>query len=461
MNYAFLIALLCAPFFTWGQAISGTIRNTQQHPIVDVQVLNLSNGLHAHTDEDGYFSIQQSKIGDTLKFYHMAYQSINVVVKEEKLRVVLKDQLLDLQEIVILPTANNLNLITAVDDRITPVNSSQEILRKVPGLFIGQHAGGGKAEQIFLRGFDIDHGTDIALQVDGMPVNMVSHAHGQGYADLHFLIPETVEKIDFGKGLYYADKGNFNTAGYVDFQTKDRLDNSLIKLEVGQFNTLRTLGMFSILNQEKHSAYAAIEYNSTDGPFESPQNFNRLNLFAKYTGKLTPTDKISTTFSHFTSKWDASGQIPQRAVDNGSISRFGAIDDTEGGNTSRSNILLNYNKIISSDAYIKSSLYYSKYDFQLFSNFTFFLEDSLNGDQIKQQEDRSIIGLQSTYYQTLYWNNVKATINVGINLRHDNVADNELSRTRNRKETLEQLQFGDVQETNLGAFANASFELGK
>ena len=123
--------------------------------------------------------------------------------------------------------------------KTAPVNSSQEILRKVPGLFIGQHAGGGKAEQIFLRGFDIDHGTDITIDVDGVPVNMVSHAHGQGYADLHFLIPETIDKIDFGKGPYYADKGNFNTAGYVEFKTKDKIENSVFGLEYGQFNTTR------------------------------------------------------------------------------------------------------------------------------------------------------------------------------------------------------------------------------
>jgi outer membrane cobalamin receptor len=105
--------------------------------------------------------------------------------------------------------------------QVQPVASSQDLLRKVPGLFIGQHAGGGKAEQIFLRGFDADHGTDVAISVDGMPVNMVSHAHGQGYADLHFVIPETVESIDFDKGSYFADKGDFATAGFVAFKTRD------------------------------------------------------------------------------------------------------------------------------------------------------------------------------------------------------------------------------------------------
>ena len=128
-----------------------------------------------------------------------------------------------LEQVVISPEINAISLFSKIDLHTYPVNSSQEVLRKVPGLVIGQHAGGGKAEQIFLRGFDIDHGTDISISVDGMPVNMVSHAHGQGYADLHFLIPETINNIDFGKGPYYADQGNFATAGYVDFETKESL----------------------------------------------------------------------------------------------------------------------------------------------------------------------------------------------------------------------------------------------
>ena len=136
-------------------------------------------------------------------------------------RLILKP--ISLDEVVISPKVNALNMISHIDIQINPVNSSQDILRQVPGLFIGQHAGGGKAEQIFLRGFDLDHGTDISITADGLPVNMVSHAHGQGYADLHFVIPETIENIDFGKGPYYADKGNFNTSGYVNFKTKQRV----------------------------------------------------------------------------------------------------------------------------------------------------------------------------------------------------------------------------------------------
>jgi len=170
----------------------------------------------------------------------------------------------------------------------------------VPGLFIGQHACGGKAEQLFLRGFDLDHGTDINISVDGMPVNMVSHAHGQGYADLHFLIPELVENIDFDKGPYHADKGNLATAGYVAFQTKDRLDNNSLTLEGGKFNTFKALGMFSLVNNSKQSAYLAGSYIKSDGPFEATQNFKRLNLMGKYTRSFHNLDKLSFSAMHST-----------------------------------------------------------------------------------------------------------------------------------------------------------------
>ena len=138
---------------------------------------------------------------------------------------------INLEEAVISPSIDALNLISSINVKTIPVNSSQEILRQVPGLFIGQHAGGGKAEQMFLRGFDIDHGTDISLTADGIPVNMVSHAHGQGYADLHFIIPETIERIEFGKGPYYGNQGNFNTAGYVDFRTQESSQSHLLQLQ--------------------------------------------------------------------------------------------------------------------------------------------------------------------------------------------------------------------------------------
>lgn len=454
---SFLLSLQIA-----AQTLKGTVVNTQEQPLQEVNILNKKTDAHTHSDEFGKFMLENVSKGDTLHFSHIGYESkIFIVKNNEPLTITLQSKSIALEEVILAPTVNALNLITAIDIQTDPVNSSQDILRKVPGLFIGQHAGGGKAEQIFLRGFDIDHGTDINITVDDLPVNMVSHAHGQGYADLHFVIPETVEKVDFGKGAYYADKGNFATAGYVNFVTKERIDNSTIKLEGGQFDTFRLLNMFNLLDEAKHNAYVASEFLATDGPFESPQNFNRINVFGKYTGYINPTDKVGVTVSHFTSKWDASGQIPQRAIDNGLITRFGAIDDTEGGNTSRTNILLNHDKMISDSESLKSAAYMSKYDFELFSNFTFFLEDPVNGDQIKQKENRTIFGFNSEYKKVFYGDKINGHWTAGISLRNDRSRDNELSSTLNRRQILQRIQLGSINETNVGGYVGTTLQIGK
>ena len=460
MKYLFTIcSLLFIQHFS-AQTLKGKIISQNDIPIVEAHIYNSNDKHHTHSNDRGAFILHHVKVGDTLIVSHINYKKKQVIVNDLKpITIALEENLVSLEEITIAKKLNALNVIVDVDIQVSPVNSSQEILQKVPGLFIGQHAGGGKAEQIFLRGFDIDHGTDITITADGLPVNMVSHAHGQGYADLHFVIPETVDKIDFGKGAYYADKGNFNTAGYVNFKTKERLSNNLLKLDVGQFNTKRLLGMFNIVNNNKQSAYIASEYILTDGYFESSQNFNRLNIFGKYSLNVTDNDKIGLTVSHFTSKWDASGQIPQRAVDNGLITRFGAIDDTEGGSTSRTNALLTYDKIISENASIKNKVFYNRYDFELFSNFTFFLEDPVNGDQIKQKETRRIFGATSDYKQN--FTSLDGNFSAGISLRNDRSFGNELANTVNRRQTLNRIQFGDINETNLGSYVSANFNFGK
>ena len=333
----FLTLLLVASVH--GQIQKGVVKDSIGNPIENAYIINTNSQSHAHSNEFGVFSIDKTNKDDILKVTALGFKKTDYIFQNTDFTIVLENDIYKLDQVVIHPKMNAMSIISKIDLKTAPVNSSQEILRKVPGLFIGQHAGGGKAEQIFLRGFDIDHGTDIAISVDGMPVNMVSHAHGQGYADLHFVIPETVDKIDFGKGTYYANKGDFATAGYVAFQTKERFDKSSVSVEAGQFNTMRTVGVFNLLEKNKtQNAYLATEFILTDGPFDAPQDFSRLNLFGKYTSIMADNSKLSVIASRFTSKWNASGQIPQRLVDSGAISRFGAVDATEGGNTSRTNI---------------------------------------------------------------------------------------------------------------------------
>ncbi len=455
-----LYSLFALFFFVFAQSQiqKGMVKDSIGNPIENAYIINANSQSHAHTNELGAFSIDKTSKGDVLKISCLGFKKTAYIFQTNEFTIVLENDIYQLDQVVIQPKLNAMNVISKIDLQTVPVNSSQEILRKVPGLFIGQHAGGGKAEQIFLRGFDIDHGTDIAISVDGMPVNMVSHAHGHGYADLHFVIPETVDKIDFGKGTYYANKGDFATAGYVAFQTKERVDKSSISVEAGQFNTLRTVGVFNLLKKNKNQdAYLATEYILTDGPFNSPQDFSRINLFGKYTGIMADNSKFSITASRFTSKWNASGQIPQRLIDNGSISRFGAVDATEGGNTSRTNLNVALIKPINESTYVKSNAFYSNYNFELYSNFTFFLEDPINGDQIRQKESRDIYGL-NTEWNKKYTNSL---YQFGFGFRADATKNTELSHTLGRFTTLQSLKLGDIDQTNIFSYINTEFTFGK
>jgi hypothetical protein len=465
MSKRILVAFIlgCFSFMTYAQELKGIVVNELNQPLEDVYVYNINSESHTHTSENGVFVSTNTKVADSIRVRLLGYKTRTIQVENTTdLKIILEEKTFQLDEMVIAEELNTVSTISRLDLKVTPVNSSQEVLRKVPGLFIGQHAGGGKAEQIFLRGFDVDHGTDVSISVDGMPVNMVSHAHGQGYSDLHFVIPETINKIDFGKGGYYAQEGDFNTAGYVNFETKDYLKESSISASAGQFNTLRTVGLFDLVeNTKNQNAYVALEYIATDGPFESPQNFNRLNLFGKYVMYSPENDKLTLTASHFTSRWDASGQIPQREVNNGNITRFGAIDDTEGGETERTNFNVTFDNYISDDTKLSANAFYSHYAFELYSNFTFFLEDPVNGDQIKQKEDRNIFGANAAITHTTDLGGIELNLISGFGVRHDVVDDIELSRTLNRRTTLENSQLGDINQTNIDAFVNAEFEIGK
>jgi hypothetical protein len=355
-------------------------------------------------------------------------------------------------------------VLSQIDIRLRPILNSQEILRMVPGLFMGQHAGGGKAEQIFLRGFDIDHGTDIQLTVDGMPVNMVSHAHGQGYADLHFVIPELVEQVNFEKGPYRADKGNFVTAGWVDFRTREVLDRSFAKLELGQYGTARSVLGLDLLGKKSggarnQSVYLAGEYSYSDSYFDAPQFFNRANVQGKYNVDLTPATRLNLSASHFWSRWNHSGQIPDRAVASGLIGFYGAIDPSEGGETSRSNFNVQLLTQTGGGGLLKNQFFYSNYNFELYSNFTFFLEDSINGDQIRQKEGRNLLGYNGSFTQPNHIGGLRGRFQTGVQYRQDWVNDVELSHTRNRSITENNIQLGDVREANVAAYLSEELEL--
>ena len=222
------------------------------------------------------------------------------------------------------------------------------------------------------------------------------------------------------------------------------------------------VGLFNILeSNKKQNAYLATEYILTDGPFDSPQNFNRLNIFGKYSVQLDNSSKVSFQATRFSSRWDASGQIPNRLVNDGSISRFGAVDDTEGGFTSRTNFMASHQKSIDENTFVKTNVFYCKYDFTLFSNFTFFLNDPINGDQIKQKESRNLYGATTEFNKKIILEKNVVSLQSGIGFRADEIDGIELSRTLNRQEVLENIQLGDVDESNLYGYFNSEFKINK
>src|SRR6185437_8431945 len=272
------------------QAHTGSFRGiiyngNSKKPLEGVSIYIKTINTSAVTDAFGSFfmkGIEHGKYHITISF--LGYQTIEEDIKiEEGVTTEYSMSLMSTDVKMSEVTVNakkdlSLTSISGLDLKLRPVNSTQDLLRLVPGLFTAQHQGGGKAEQIFLRGFDADHGTDVNISVDGMPVNMVSHAHGQGFADTHFIIPETVQEMDYGKGPYQIDKGDFATAGWVGFKLKNSLDNSFIKLEGGSFDYFRTVAGINLLDRKSgnnnQEAYIAGDYGYFRGPFDMSENFN-------------------------------------------------------------------------------------------------------------------------------------------------------------------------------------------
>jgi hypothetical protein len=416
------------------------------------------------TDHLGNFYLKVNSNNPQLTISFIGYKTNTVLVNAgDEIHIELLPDVVNLKDLVITQNMGQqkFSALAKIDLDLKPVRNTQELMRLVPGLFVAQHAGGGKAEQIFLRGFDCDHGTDIQVSVDGIPVNMVSHAHGQGYADSHFIIPETINNIDYGTGPYYAKYGNLNTAGYVSFSTFNSIPYSRVQVEAGRYNTFRTLAMIDLLNKnkDKQSAYLAGDFYYTDGPTINPQNFNRFNLFGKYNLAISNNTQFTASLSGFKSKWDASGQVPLRAVDEEMIERFGSIDPSEGGHTERynANVVLTHN--FGNGFTWENQAYYCRYIFKLYSDFTFYLNDPVNGDEINQAEKRNIIGYLSKISHKNTFNRWTLNSSYGAGIRYDATDNSRLAHVVKR-ELLNYIKSGNIKEANVFGFAEEQANIG-
>ena len=339
------------------------------------------------------------------------------------------------------------------DLQLRPIQRVSDLLRVVPGLLTVQHAGGGKANQYLLRGFDADHGTDVAFMLDGIPINMVTHGHGQGFSDMNFIIPELIERIEITKGPYFAEQGDFATAGAVNLVTRKSFAQNQISFSVDTLAGLRALGVASphltILEGRLHPLLVA-EVSRTNGPFQNPEDYKKYNIFGKLTYDISPQTTLSFATSSYGGSWNASGQIPTRAVDSGLIDFYGSLDPTEGGASSRHNAYLSFQHKDGVRSDFSALVYFSLYSFKLYSNFTFFSADPVRGDEIEQGDDRSLGGMKAQYRRRFTWRWLTFDTTLGASVRHDSI-HNTLYHAQ-AQQRLEPIADHDILETSLGAF---------
>lgn len=328
-----------------------------------------------------------------------------------------------------------------------PILRTGEVLEVVPGLVVTQHSGDGKANQYFLRGFNLDHGTDLASRVDGLPVNMPTHGHGQGYSDINFLIPELIQRIDYKKGTYYADEGNFSAAGAVDITYARRLEKSLVALSGGEDGYRRAmLAMSTEVGSD--DLLAAVDYQHNDGPWELGEGFRKVNGLLKYTHGDSNSG-FGLTAMGYDGTWTSTDQIPLRAVKSGEIGRFGFVDPTDGGETHRYSLSADYWRDLGAGR-VKALAYYIDYELDLISNFTYALDQS-HGDQFEQFDDRGILGGNVSYTMPLKFGAFDSELETGIDIRHDDISPVGLYRTTGRVRTAT-IRQDEVRQTSYSLY---------
>lgn len=348
--------------------------------------------------------------------------------------------------------AASAGLITAnlIADR--PLLRPGQLLEYVPGLVVTQHSGSGKANQYFLRGFNLDHGTDFATTVAGMPVNLRTHGHGQGYTDLNFVIPELISRVDYYKGPYYANVGDFGSAGGADMHYADRLPGSIALGSIGSHDYRRAL-LASSTDVGPGTLTGGLEYLHNDGPWTNPDDFRKLNGVLRYTLPLG-AQNLSLTAMGYDGRWNATDQIPERAVANGTLGRFDTVDDSDGGRSARYSLSVEHSMPLAGGE-LASNAYWISYRMNLFSNFTYYLNDPVNGDQFEQADDRDIYGGATSWSRngTLFG---RDTVNsLGLDIRQDRIDPVGLYATAARQR-LDTIRQDRVIETSAGLHVSSA-----
>jgi outer membrane receptor protein involved in Fe transport len=323
-----------------------------------------------------------------------------------------------------------------------------EVLEYVPGMIVTQHSGAGKANQYFLRGFNLDHGTDFATYVAGMPVNMRTHAHGQGYTDLNFLIPELIARVDYYKGPYYAAQGDFATAGAAHIHYAESLKDTLVEGALGSEKYGRALAVGGADFASGKIVYG-VELRHDDGPWDNPDNFRKYNAVLRYTQRLAE-GQWGVTAMAYSGRWNSTDQIARRAVGEGLVDRFGAIDPSDGGTSRRYSLSADYQGKLAGGQ-LQTTVYGIRYYLSLFSNFTYFLDDPVHGDQFNQVDDRKIYGSNGSWTRADTFFGLAMTNTLGWDVRQDRLNPLGLYSTEKRVR-LSTTREDQVRETSYAVY---------
>jgi len=379
-------------------------------------------------------TVQAGQVVTNSEVMHLSL-SAEVVVVGKRTFTNLADVENPAEDLVGIASSASQGAITARQLDVRPFMRQGEVLETVPGVIITQHSGEGKANQYFLRGFNLDHGSDFAMTVAGTPVNMPTHAHSQGYSDINFLIPELVAGVQYSKGPYYADQGDFATAGAGNISYATTLDRPLVQVEKGTYDFGRALLAASPRLGRGH-LLAAVETSTNSGPWTVPDSYRKYNGVVRYS-QGDNVNGLSLTFMGYHGEWNATEASPQRAIDSGLIDRFGSIDPTDGGHTYRYSVGGEWQRG-NGRTLSKIQAYGIGYNLGLISNFTFFLDDPVRGDQREQVDHRFVSGVRAFQKRQGRWHNRAVENTFGVQFRNDDVMQIALYHTeqRQRLETI-------------------------
>ncbi len=344
--------------------------------------------------------------------------------------------------------------ITAAQLEARPIMRVGEVLETVPGLIVSQHSGEGKANQYYLRGFNLDHGTDFSTTVAGVPVNTPTGAHAHGYADVSFLIPELVSGVQFKKGPYFADEGDFSAAGAANINYVNQLDRPILRVSAGNDGWGRIVGAAS---PRVAGGYllGALEVNHNDGPWVRPDDYRKVNGVLRFS-RGDNRNGFSLTGMSYWANWDATDQVPERAITSGLISRFGLLDPTDGGEADRQSFAAEFQRS-NGPSSVRATGFVLRNSLNLFSNFTFFLDDPENGDQFEQAEKRVAAGGRITYRRLGHFLDRHTESAIGLQVRRDWLDPVGLYRTAARQR-LSTTREDEVGQTMAGVYAQTEVE---